>query len=81
MGVDAYRLHARLVMLANVPDSFLPGVTAQLSMNEKRVLERRLNWAWFRKGQPQRMPVVAGATTSGEAGHGRAANIVAPATR
>ena len=81
MGVDAYRLHARLVMLASVPDSFLPGVTGQLSMNEKRVLERRLNWAWFRKGQPQRMPVVAGATTSGEAGHGRAANIVAPATR
>jgi uncharacterized protein len=80
MGVDAYRLHARLVMLENVPDSFLPGVTGQLSMNEHRVLERRLNWAWFRKGQPQQMPVVAG-TNSGDAGHGRAARIMAPATR
>jgi uncharacterized protein len=80
MGVDAYRLHARLVMLDNVPDSFLPGVTGQLSMSEDRVLVRRLNWAWFRQGRPQRMPVVAG-STSGDAGHGRAANIIAPTTR
>ncbi|MDF1630722.1 MAG: penicillin-binding protein activator [Alcanivoracaceae bacterium] len=80
MGVDAYRLHARLMMLDSVPDSFLPGVTGQLSMNEQRVLVRRLNWAWFRKGRPQRMPVVAGSST-GDASHGRAANIVAPATR
>ena len=80
MGVDAYRLHARLMMLDSVPDSFLPGVTGQLSMDENRVLVRRLNWAWFRKGQPQRMPVVAGSSTGG-ATHGRAANIIAPATR
>ncbi|MFN3713924.1 MAG: penicillin-binding protein activator [Alcanivoracaceae bacterium] len=80
MGVDAYRLHARLIMLDNVPDSFLPGVTGQLSMSDDRVLVRRLNWAWFRQGRPQRMPVVAG-STSGDAGHGRAANIIAPATR
>ena len=80
MGVDAYRLHARLMMLESVPDSFLPGVTGQLSMNENRVLVRRLNWAWFRRGQPQRMPVVAG-SSSGETSHGRATNIIAPATR
>jgi uncharacterized protein len=80
MGVDAYRLHARLMMLDSVPDSFLPGVTGQLSMDENRVLVRRLNWAWFRRGQPQRMPVVAG-SGSGDTSHGRATNIVAPAAR
>ena len=80
MGVDAYRLHARLTMLDSVPGSFLPGVTGQLSMTEQRILQRRLNWAWFRRGVPQRMPVVAG-SHSGAMGHGQPLNIVAPATR
>jgi len=80
MGVDAYRLHARLAMLDNVPDSFLPGVTGRLSMDESRVLVRRLNWAWFRKGRPQRTPVVAGTSNRGMP-HGRATGNIAPATR
>lgn len=80
MGVDAYRLHARLTMLDSVPGSFLPGVTGQISMTDQRVLQRRLNWAWFRRGLPQRMPVVAGNAT-GDSAHGRAGNVVAPATR
>lgn len=61
LGVDAYRLHARLPMLQALPDSFLPGVTGQLSLGEHRRLQRQLQWAWFTGGQPKRMPVVAGA--------------------
>ena len=60
LGVDAYRLHARLPMLQTLPDSFLPGVTGQLSLSEDRHLVRQLQWAWFTGGQPKRMPVVAG---------------------
>lgn len=76
LGVDAYRLHARLMLLDTVPDSFLPGVTGQLSVNQHGILQRHLNWAWFQRGQPQRMPVVAG---SGSNQHGR--STLAPATR
>lgn len=76
MGVDAYRLHARLGMLQSVPDSFLPGVTGQLSVGEQRKLARRLQWAYFSGGTPQRMPVVH---SSGEQSVGTA--VVAPATR
>ncbi len=76
MGVDAYRLHARLGMLQSVPDSFLPGVTGQLSVGEGRRLQRHLQWAYFSSGVPQRMPVVrgSGVETLGPA-------VVAPATR
>ena len=60
LGVDAYRLHARLPMLQALPDSFLPGVTGQLNLGENRHLVRQLQWAWFTGGEPKRMPVVAG---------------------
>lgn len=76
MGIDAYRLHARLSMLHAIPDSFLPGVTGQLRVDAQRRLVRELQWAYFSQGKPQRMPVVAG---SGEQDHGTA--VVAPATR
>ena len=76
MGVDAYRLHARLSMLRSVPDSFLPGVTGQLSVGEGQRLRRELQWAYFSSGVPQRMPVVRG---SGTETVGPA--VVAPATR
>jgi len=79
MGIDAYRLHARLLMLDTVPDSFLPGVTGQLSVSDNRVLTRRLTWAWFRQGRAQRIPVVAGSHQGAD--HGRSATIVAPPTR
>lgn len=75
MGVDAYRLHARLSMLESVPDSFLPGVTGQLSIDPERKLVRKLQWAYFTQGKPQRMPVVQG---NGENSVGNA--VVAPAT-
>lgn len=76
MGVDAYRLHARLGMLQSVPDSFLPGVTGQLSVSDGRRLKRELQWAYFSSGVPQRMPVVRG---NGVQSLGPA--VVAPATR
>lgn len=60
LGVDAYRLHARLPLLQSMPDSFLPGVTGQLSMDGRQNLVRKLQWAWFAGGEPRRVPVVAG---------------------
>lgn len=59
LGVDAYRLHTRLAMLQTLPESFLPGVTGQLSLDEQQRLVRSLQWAWFTRGVPQRMPVVS----------------------
>lgn len=58
MGVDAYRLQARLALLREVPGSSLPGATGALSLDDHRRLVRELDWAWFRSGRPQRQPVV-----------------------
>lgn len=77
LGIDAYRLHTRLAMLQSLPESFLPGVTGQLSLDEQQRLVRELQWAWFSRGVPQRMPVVRrqnGAENVGTA-------VVTPATR
>lgn len=60
LGVDAYRLQARLLMLRSVPESQLPGVTGRLRVGPERHLVRELDWAFFRDGKPQRMPVVTG---------------------
>lgn len=59
LGVDAYRLQARLSLLRSVPDSTMPGVTGQLHLRENNRIERKLDWAWFSGGQPRRMPTVA----------------------
>ncbi|KAF0808967.1 lipoprotein [Alcanivorax sp. S71-1-4] len=58
MGVDAYRLQARLALLREVPGSSLPGATGELSLDAQHRLVRELDWAWFRRGQPERQPVV-----------------------
>ena len=60
LGVDAWRLQARLKMLESVPDSQLPGVTGRLHVGEQRHIVRRLDWAFFKQGQPRRLPVVSG---------------------
>jgi hypothetical protein len=75
LGVDAYRLHARLPLLQSMPDSFLPGVTGQLSMDADQNLVRKLQWAWFANGQPQRVPVVAG---TGQAHKDDNASVIIP---
>lgn len=77
LGVDAYRLHARLRMLHAVPESFLPGVTGQLSVDSDRRLVRELQWAWFVRGKPKRMPVVVNRDENRS--HGPA--VAAPAIR
>jgi outer membrane PBP1 activator LpoA protein len=60
LGVDAYRLQARLLMLQSVPESRLPGVTGRLQVGQQQHLVRELDWAFFSGGKPQRLPVVAG---------------------
>lgn len=62
LGVDAYRLHARLNMLQQAPDSYLPGITGLLSIQQQQLV-RQLNWAYFRAGQPQLMPTIIGSPT------------------
>lgn len=58
MGVDAYRLQARLALLREVPGSSLPGATGALTLDDQHRLVRELDWAWFRSGRPQRQPTV-----------------------
>ncbi|MBZ2189651.1 penicillin-binding protein activator [Alcanivorax sp. JB21] len=58
MGVDAYRLQARLALLRSAPGSSMPGATGALSLTDDNRVERRLDWAHFRRGTPQRLPVV-----------------------
>lgn len=60
LGVDAWRLQARLKMLESVPDSQLPGVTGRLRVGQDRHIVRRLDWAFFDEGKPRRLPVVSG---------------------
>lgn len=60
LGVDAWRLQARLHMLESVPNSRLPGVTGRLRVGANRHIVRQLDWAFFRKGRPRRLPVVSG---------------------
>jgi hypothetical protein len=62
LGVDTWRLQARLHMLESVPNSRLPGVTGRLRVGPNRHIVRELDWAYFRQGQPQRLPVVSGST-------------------
>ena len=59
LGLDAWRLQARLPLLQSVPDSRLPGATGQLAIEEQNRLSRELDWAWFRSGRPMRVPVIS----------------------
>lgn len=70
LGIDAWRLQARLHMLASVPNSRLPGVTGRLRVRQNRQIVRELDWAYFHQGQPKRLPVVSGSTRkSGSENH------------
>ncbi len=60
LGVDTWRLQARLRMLESVPDSQLPGVTGRLRVGKNRHIVRQLDWAFFEEGRPRRLPVVSG---------------------
>ncbi|WP_133491489.1 penicillin-binding protein activator [Alcanivorax sp. 24] len=51
MGVDAFRLQARLPMLNSAPGSTLSGATGVLHLDGQRVV-RELQWATFKGGLP-----------------------------
>ena len=57
MGVDAYRLQARLYLLRNLEGSTLPGVTGTLRLNGARLV-RESDWALFRNGEAVPVPRV-----------------------
>ncbi len=59
LGIDAYRLHARIGLMKQVPTMQLPGATGHLQLREDDRIVRELDWAVFRNGQPVRLPIVA----------------------
>lgn len=69
MGVDAYRLQARLYLLRTLPNSQLPGVTGTLHLDGSRLV-RKSDWAVFKDGKVEPLPQVAnqpqGALESGQ---------------
>jgi outer membrane PBP1 activator LpoA protein len=50
MGVDSYRLHNRLIQLANFPSVSLQGATGLLSMRSDGSIQRELQPAQFVEG-------------------------------
>tara|TARA_A100001391_G_scaffold32387_1_gene17361 strand:+ start:3370 stop:5211 length:1842 start_codon:yes stop_codon:yes gene_type:complete len=59
MGLDAYRLQARLYLLRTVTGSDLPGVTGNLHLDGARLV-RQSDWAEFRRGEPVPLPRFGG---------------------
>ncbi|KFI23757.1 penicillin-binding protein activator [Nitrosococcus oceani] len=53
LGVDAYRIIPHLKALQQNQDMTFDGATGTLQMDAGRHLRRTLNWAQFKKGQPQ----------------------------
>ena len=56
LGVDAYRLHARIQLLTAVPNSRFFGATGILSLSPENHITRELNWAQIRRGIPVAIP-------------------------
>ena len=56
LGVDAYRLHARIQLLTAVPDARFFGATGVLSLSPENLILRELNWAKIKKGTPKAVP-------------------------
>ncbi|ADJ29513.1 penicillin-binding protein activator [Nitrosococcus watsonii] len=53
LGVDAYRIIPHLKILQQSQDMTFDGATGTLQMDTGRHLRRALDWAQFKKGQPQ----------------------------
>ncbi len=79
LGADAYRLQARLHMLAHTSSTGLFGATGNLNIGEHNRIQRGLTWAMISDGMPQPLPTIVdtdvmeqdentGATHSEEAG-------------
>lgn len=60
LGVDAYRLQGRLIILESAPETRVHGATGSLSMDEKRQVRRELIWAEIKNGQLKELPVFYG---------------------
>lgn len=58
LGVDAYRLHARIQLLIAVPEARFFGATGVLSLTENNHIARDLQWAQITKGRPVVIPHV-----------------------
>lgn len=58
LGVDAYRLHARIQLLTAVPNARFFGATGVLSLTSNNHITRDLNWAKITKGKPTMIPQV-----------------------
>lgn len=58
LGVDAYHLYPRLNQLEQIPGDKLFGMTGVLTLNDDRVIIRRLTWAQIRNGKVRSMPMV-----------------------
>jgi len=68
-GIDAYRVLPHLAKLRLRPGLRVPGVTGDLSMDQRGVLHRKLTWMRYVNGTPRRVD----ASASGATGHGTAA--------
>jgi len=58
LGVDAYHLYPRLNQLEQIADDKLFGMTGILTLNDDRVIIRRLTWAQIRNGKVRAVPMV-----------------------
>jgi outer membrane PBP1 activator LpoA protein len=58
LGVDAYHLYPRLNQLEQIPGDKLFGMTGVLTLNDDRVIIRRLTWAQIRNGKVMAVPLV-----------------------
>lgn len=56
MGIDTYRLHARLAQLQNFPNTRIQGATGLLKMRDDGAIERELLLAMFVNGQAEVLP-------------------------
>jgi len=56
LGVDAYRLHARIQLLTGVPGARFFGATGVLSLSPENLILRELNWAKIKRGTPRAVP-------------------------
>ncbi len=66
LGVDAYRLHSRIQLLAVVPNATLFGATGTLSIDPAQQIQRQLTWAVMRNGKPELLPKIVNTSTEAE---------------
>ena len=58
LGVDAYRLYARLPQMAEAPDMKINGATGTLQLINNGRIEREQLWVRFNEGTALALPMV-----------------------